>query len=420
MQETKYLIVGSSHAGLAALDAIRLADREGTVAMVAKDDSLPYSPTVLPYVFSGAADPDRVFLRDDAFFEKNKVEFIRGVSVVSLDGKAGKAVLSDDREIAFEKALIATGASPQTPDIEGLSEAPYRVLRTLTDAVGLKESAAGNGSAVILGAGLIGLHAAENLAMAGMRVTVVEMLNQVLPGYFDKRASGLIKKAFTEQGVNIMLGSPVTHVAANHNGCVVSLENGLDISADVLLAAAGVTPNWECVMGQGVETDRGILVDDYMRTSLANVWAAGDVVQAKGFFDGKPVVSATLPMAVEQGRIAGADMAGDSAVGPFAGSLPLNTYSFFGNRAFSVGQAVPSGSARGFEVDYEYSPTSQRYKKLVFKGARLVGAMSVNSDLDPGVLAQMIRRRVDLDGKKKLFAGDPKETSRLLMTKLWR
>ncbi len=416
MPDTKYLIVGGSHAGLAALEAIRLADPEGPITLVTKEDHLPYSPTVLPYVFSGLADPERIFLRDQGFFQEQGVSFLPGVEVKELDAGAAKVVLGDGGEISYQKALLATGARPQVPPIEGLSSAPFCVLRTLNDALALKKMVGGAGSAIVLGAGLVGMHAAENLAQAGVKVTLVEMLSQVLPGYFDRKAGSIIKKVFADNGVKMLLGSPVTHVLANHNGCALSLESGLDLSADLLLVATGVRPNQELLVGQEGE----VVVDDYMRTEQPNVWAAGDLVKARCFFRGKPVYSATLPLAVEQGRIAGADMAGDSGVEPYQGSISVNTYSFFGNRAFSVGWSVPSGSTKGLEVDFQYSPSGQRYQKLVFKGDQLVGAMGVNSDLDPGVIWQLIRRKVDLGQNKKQFAADPLNIGRLLMSKLWR
>lgn len=420
MPDTKYLIVGSSHAGLAALEAIRLADAEGPITLLSKEGSLPYSPTVLPYVFSGMADAGRVFLRDDDYFKQLGVDFKRNSAVVELNAKEGKAVLENGETIAFQKALLATGARPQVPKIEGLSDCPFQVLRTLTDAKALKNNMESARSAIILGAGLIGMHAAESLCEAGLQVTVVEMAGRVLPGYFDAKASGMIKTIFNDHGVKLLLGSPVTHVVANHNGCGVSLENGLDLSADMIMVATGVAPNWECLENQGIDGSKGVLVDEYMRTELKNVWAAGDVTRSKSFFDNSPTYSGTLPMAVEQGRIAGASMAEDPGVKPFPGAIPLNTYSFFGNRSFSVGQAMATASGKKTEVNVIHIPSGKYYQKLVFNKDALVGAMGINSDLDPGVLWRMIERQVDLGDVKEVFAAKPKEIGRQLMTNLWR
>ena len=122
-------------------------------------------------------------------------------------------------------------------------------------------------------------------------------------------------------------------------GCRATLDDGSTLAADLLLVCTGVKPNIDFLAGSGIETDTGILVDDRMRTSAPNVWAAGDVAQARGFWGGK-VVNGILPNAVEQGRIAGLDMADDAEVRPFPGAVPLNTYSFFGQQAISVGRGA--------------------------------------------------------------------------------
>src|SRR5512141_687404 len=160
MQHTHYLIVGASHAALAALQAIRLHDTEQEVTLVTRDDSLPYSPTVLPYVVSGRSDPGRVFLRDEGY---------------------------------FAKLLLATGAAPMLPPVPGLAGLKFHVLRTLADALALREALPRVKRAVVLGGGLIGMHAAENLAKGGVDVSVVELQPHVLSGYFDAEAAGIIE-----------------------------------------------------------------------------------------------------------------------------------------------------------------------------------------------------------------------------------
>ena len=158
-----------------------------------------------------------------------------------------------------------------------------------------------------------------------------------------------------------------------------------------------------------------------MRTSAEKVWAAGDVAQAPGFFGSEKRLNGTLPDASEQGRIAGMDMVGDSALKPYKGGIGMNTYKFFGHRAFSIGLLkTGDGSSNGLEVDQVASPASQRYQKLLFQNGRLVGAQSINTDLDPGVMSEVIRRKIDLKDMKAQFVDHPQETGRILMTKLWR
>ena len=137
MEQTKYLVVGSSHAALEAVTAIRMHDAEGSLTLLTRDTHLPYSPTVLPYVVSGRSPADSIFLRDEKFFEANRVAYKRGSALKALHAERNTAELADGSEIAYEKILLATGAAPAIPPIPGLDQVSYHVLRTLDDATKL-------------------------------------------------------------------------------------------------------------------------------------------------------------------------------------------------------------------------------------------------------------------------------------------
>jgi phenylglyoxylate dehydrogenase epsilon subunit len=413
MQQTQYLIIGASHAALAALQAIRAQDEAGGITLVSKDDALPYSPTVLPYVVSGRSAPERVALKDGAWFEQNRVGFIRGAAVTAIDAAAKRARLSSGEEIAYAKLLLATGAAPILPPIPGLKDVKFHVLRTLADAIGLYQALPQTKQAVVLGAGLVGMHAAENLAKAGAQVTVVEMQPRVLAGYFDSEASSIIEAAFAAKGVKLMLGARVSGLAAAGKGARVTLDSGATLDADLLLVAAGVAPVTDYLAGSGVAIDRGILVDDSMRTSVDNIWAAGDAVQAKGFYDGAKIINGILPYAVEQGKIAGMAMAGDPALTAYPGGVPLNTYTFFGQQAVSVG-SQDAGEVVHKEAD------AKHYLKIVMRDNRLTGIFGINLPFDPGVMWEIILRRIDLLPVRAAFISDPQKTARTIMSRTWR
>ncbi len=411
--ETQYLIVGASHAALSALQAIRMHDAEGSVTLVTRDDALPYSPTVLPYVVSGRSAPDRVALKDGAWFEQNKVDFIRGAAVTAVDAAARRAKLSSGKELAYQKLLLATGAAPILPPIPGLKDAKFHVLRTLDDAIGLHRALPQTRQAVVLGAGLVGMHAAENLAKAGAQVTVVEMQPRVLAGYFDAEAAAIIEAAFAAKGVKLLLGAKVSRCDTAGGATRVTTDNGATLEADLLLVAAGVAPVTDYLAGSGVAVDRGILVDDSMRASVEGIWAAGDVAQAKGFYDGVKSLNGILPGAIEQGRIAGQAMAGDPALKPWPGNVPLNTYTFFGQQAVSVG-SQDAGEVVKMEAD------AKHYLKIVMKDNRLTGIFGINVPFDPGVMWELILRRIDLSSVREDFVREPQKTARTVMSKTWR
>lgn len=420
MQRTHYLIVGASHAALSALHAIRLHDSEQEITLLTRDDSLPYSPTVLPYVVSGRSAPERVFLRDEGYFAQHKVNYLRGAKVQKVDAGASAVELADGNKIEFDKLLLATGAAPMLPPIPGLAGLKHHVLRTLADAIALREALPRIKRALVLGGGLIGMHAAENLAKGGVAVSVVEMQPHVLAGYFDPEASSMIEKAFAAKGVRLFLDASVASFAAQGEGCRAKLADGTELDADLLLVATGVAPVTDFLAGSGVETERGVLVDEHMRTNIANIWAAGDVAQARGFFTPERIINGILPDAVDQGRIAGMAMAEDPGTKSYAGGVPLNTYSFFGQQAVSVGVHETALEPSGVEVKKQVDAEENRYLKIVLKDGKLAGIFGVNSAFDPGIMWELILRAIDLGEEKLAFLRSPQQTARALMSRNWR
>jgi phenylglyoxylate dehydrogenase epsilon subunit len=420
MGQTKYLIAGSSHAALEALNAIRMLDEDGSVTLVTSDARMPYSPTVLPYVVSGRSRPETVGLRDEAYFAAKRVHFLRGAALTGLDAERSTVTLETGEEWHYEKLLLATGARPAIPPIDGLEDVPYHVLRSMDDALQLHAALGDATSAVVLGGGLIGMHAAENLVKAGLKVTIVEQRPQILPAYLDERAAGLIARAFADQGVDMRIGDTVVAARAQAAGCVVTLDGGAEIAGDILLVCTGVAPVISYLRDTGVATDRGVLVDDRMTTSVANIWAAGDVAQARNFYGGDKIIGGILPAAVEQGRIAGMAMIDDPALKPWPGGVPLNTYGFFGNRAISVGIADETGFAGEVEVTEEIGEGEIFYQKILLHDDRLIGISGINTDFDPGIMWRLVLLGTDLGPVKQEFLARPMVVGRDLMSRLWR
>jgi phenylglyoxylate dehydrogenase epsilon subunit len=411
--QSRHLIVGSSHAALEAASAIRMIDAGGALTLLTRDTHLPYSPTILPYVVSGRSQPDNVTLRDAGSFHDSAIDFVPGAEVVAVDPSRSTVHLPSGENWKYERLLIATGASPILPKVAGLTEVPFHVLRSLDDAIGLKQAMQRSKSALVLGAGLIGMHAAENMAKADMKVTVIELQPHALSTYFEPKASAIIERAFTTHGVRMLMGRTLASVARAGQRIAAKLDDNSAVEADLLLVCTGVKPNIGFLQGSGIETDAGILVDDRMRSSVANIWAAGDVAQARGFWGGY-VVNGILPNAVEQGRIAGANMADDTGVQPFPGAVPLNTYSFFGQQAISVGR---SG---GDDNEVVETGSDGSYRHIVLKDGRLVGISTINDFVDAGIMWQLILRRTDLSAVKQAFIANPQLTGRQLMSQHWR
>lgn len=417
MNTTHYLIAGASHAGLEAVHRIRLVDETSPITLVTRDAHAPYSPTILPYVVSGQSAPERVVLRKADYFTQHNVTLISDNELVAINENDRVASLKSGDQWQYEKLLLATGADPIIPPIPGLSETPFHVLRTMQHAIDLREHAGKAKRAVVLGAGLIGMHGAENLRHAGLDVTIVEMCDQVLPGYFDPRAASVIETAFNDNGIHMVMGSRVVKVESQDSGCRITLENGNSLEADLLLVATGVKPQLDYLKGTSVQVDQGVLVDRNMRTDAPNIWAAGDVAQAADFYGEDKVMMGILPDAVTQGAIAAMDMAEDHALAPYVGGVPINTYTFFGQQAISVGQCMADAQ---LEELTRTDDDNQRYLKILLKDNQLHGISSINEEMDAGIMWQLILRKIDLTPVKDAFIARPLETGRALMSSTWR
>ncbi|HNR13072.1 MAG TPA: FAD-dependent oxidoreductase [Thermodesulfobacteriota bacterium] len=428
--QTKYLIIGSSHAGLSAAEEIRVHDQDGTLTMISMENCLPYSPTILPYIVEGKVKPEIIYLRDEKYFKDNKITFLKGKKLVKLDTKASKAGLDDGSEISYEKILIATGSTPTIPPVPGLKESPYHVLRTMEDALNINKAAEKAKSAVVLGTGLVGMHAAEGLQKKGLKMDLIRGRRRaVLPNYFDADAGKLIHQVFIDHGINCNLDQQVGQVESGNGKLKVTIKDGPVIDTDMVVVGTGVKSRME-FLSPDVQTGEGILVDNMMRTSAENVWAAGDVAQAADFFADGKILNAILPDAYEQGKIAGLSMAGDPAkiaafeeIGgdaalSYPGGVGMNTFNFYGNRSFAVGLSL-EGEDSGYEIDKTLLPGGCVYQKLVFKNDVLVGAIGINVAMDPGVVMNLIRRKISMGKDKVEFVIKPLDMGRRLMWKNW-
>ncbi len=417
MAEKRYVIVGDGPAGLNAAEGLRSTNSQSKIFLIGQESTLPYSPTVLPYFVSGKIKEKALFLSDNEYFKHLDIELIRGKGVVSVSPQEGKVFLKDGSFLHYDVLILAQGGSPIVPDIPGLRELNPLVLRTLADAKRLRSKGLKASRAIVLGAGLIGMQTAQSLSEMGLSVQVVELLNQVLPGYFDQRASGIIQKAYESHRVSLYTSTQVERVEFKKGSYILSLKNGKTLNAPLLFVATGVAPNIDFLRGSGIELDKGILVDKKMRTNLPNIFAAGDVVQMDDFWGGGRVNQPILIHAVDQGRMAAASALGEEI--SCAGNLSMNLFHFFGQIAFSIGLVSPDRRDR-FKVHRTHVPSKRRYIKFVFDGDCLAGVMAINTILDPGILHQLIRLRIPLGREKKEFLEKPLEMGRRLMCRNWR
>jgi len=222
--------------------------------------------------------------------------------------------------------------------------------------------------------------------------------------------SRMIQDVLEKHGARFFTGHQASEVSWKRGGVEVSLKDGKTLRADLLLIATGVKPRLSFLNGNGIKVNEGILVDSEMRTNVSNVFAAGDVAEAKNFLTGDYGLNPILPNAAEQGKIAGSNMVGREA--EYEGWLPMNTFTYFGHFAISVGKPIPSD---GDEVKVEKDEDKGIYKKIIYQGGKLRGATFLDINLHSGVLHYLIKKRVEIRGYEEELIKMPVEMSLWLM-----
>jgi len=387
-----YVLIGNSAAALAAVDGIRRFDRRGRIVLLNREKGPAYSRVALPYFVAGERGLEDLLIRQGPDYQRLGVELMDEATVTAIDAAAKQLRLADGRQVAFGKLLVATGSSCVIPPIRGLETVPHHYLWTLADAQGMKAAAEKARSAVVIGGGFIGMLAAEALRKLDVRLTIVEMAPQLLPQLLDGEGGRLFAQAVAAAGVTLRLGSTVAAVARQGEQIEVSLKGGESIAADMIAVAAGVQPNLSCVAGGACATGKGILVDEHLQTDKADIFAAGDVAEAGDFLSEARAIHAIWPTAVEQGRVAGANMAGKSIA--YGGSLGMNVVELFNVTLAELGRFRETAAD---DVHLLGGSAGGLYRKVVVDGAGyLVGAMYVgdeNGVAEMGVIHGMIKRR---------------------------
>lgn len=406
----KHVIIGAGPAGLSAMEKMRSLNHDDEIKLLTGENCLPYSPTALPYLLSGMVKEHDLWLRNEAYFEKMDVTFATDCEVVQVLPDKRQVIYRNGEGEQYDDLLIATGAAPQVPDIEGLEGGDLLVFHTLTDYHALRERIGGRREIAILGAGMVAVELAIALSELGHPVKIITR-GPPLRVYFDRQVQQYITDIFKGHGIDVFTGKPVSRVTRQAEKVAIACADGEVFGADLVVSCLGVAPRVDFLAGSGVRVDQGIVVDDRMQTTREAVYAAGDCAEGPDFFSHRPGRNAIVPSAVSQGQVAGANMAGLETHNE--GWIAMNTLNLFGNLACSIGMVMPLET--GFDVVEEKDDASRSFKRLVFCDGRLVGAMFLNTAVNPGVIAYLIEKRVDIGKHKPLLMQKVQETSLWLM-----
>jgi NAD(P)H-nitrite reductase large subunit len=403
----RHLILGNGPAGVVAAETLRKHVPGDSVTLLGDEPGPPYSRMAIPYLLMGSIEEPGTWLRKDpGHFERLGIELKAGRATAVDPGKR-TVRLESGETLAWDRLLVATGSRPNRPPIPGIDLPGVHPCWTLADAHAIAARAKKGSRVLQMGAGFIGCIIMEALAARGVELVVVEMGERMVPRMMPPRASELIHAWCERQGVRVITGARVAEIRTSGPQLAVSLTDGQSIAADLVISATGVAPNTAFLEGSGVDCDQGVLVNERMESSVAGIFAAGDVARAPEFDTGRRIAYAIQPTAVEQARIAALNMAGREAASP--GALAMNVLDTLGLVSVSFGQWHGLPHDQGGSWVELRDEERFRYLRLEFKGDRLIGATSLGHTEHVGVIRGLIQGRVPLgDWKAKLLADPTK------------
>lgn len=380
----RYVIIGNSAAGRSAARAIAHLHPEGHVTVISEEAVPLYSRPLLPDYIAGY-DED-VFFASGRSYKTPGLELLLGETVTAVDPAAKTVTLASGRELTYGALLLATGSRPVQVPWPGSEAEGIAYFRTFADAKRIADLMGSAQRAVVVGGGLLGLEFVRAFHVAGLQITQLVRESFVGAPALDETAGEVLAKALADLGVEVILGDEVESFAAGPDGRVTAVQTkgGKTLPADVVGVAIGARPRIELAQAAGLQVDRGVLVDEFFRTSAPDIYAAGDTAQVRDYLTGESRVFTSWRNSDEQGEYAGIAMAGGER--PYPGGVAANYQLAAGLPFCAVGVTNPPPD-NDFEVEVAADVAALTFRKLIRKegvvrGAVLIGDLSLAPELE--------------------------------------
>jgi NAD(P)H-nitrite reductase large subunit len=371
----RHVIVGGGTAGHNAIVTIRQEEGERSEIVLVSAER-PYSRMVLPYYLGRTIAESHVFTATPARLERLGVTAHLGRRATGLDPGGGRLTLDDGTVLEYDDLLIATGSSAVRAPVPGAEGPGVHSFWTLDQARGVVAEVTAGSRVVMVGAGFIAFTILNAILALGARLTIVEIAPQILPRMIDRQGAALVEAWLRRHGVEIHTGVTLQAIEQVGGHRRLRFADGVTLDADVVVMATGIRTNLEWLQGSGIRVNRGVVVDDHLRSSVPSVYAAGDVAEGRDLVTGQPDVHAIEPTAMEHGRVVGANMAGRDVA--YRGSLLMNIVEVCHLDVASFGRWDDPAA----EVMLAVHPDRPAYRKLLWHGDRLTGAMILGPSQD--------------------------------------
>lgn len=386
---TRHVIIGNGIAGVHAAESIRALDPDAAITMIARETFPPYSRPMISLVLQGTIDSTRLPIRDESFYQELRIEPVLGEEVTGIDVDRKQVTTDKGSTVPYDKLLIASGADPRPIKADGLDLGNIFFMRTQSHVNGMVEALPAVKEALVLGGGLVGFKAAYGLMHRGAKVTMLIKSGHPLSMQLDPTAGRMVLDELLANGLDVRVEVEATAFEGNGTVQRAHLSDGSTLDCQIVVIGKGVLPANSFVPRDKIGVDLGIVVNRNLQTNVPDVYAAGDVAEAFDVAHRTPWVNAIWPVAVEQGRIAGLNMAGRTV--DYAGAMGRNVMRVFDLDVLTGGVVNP-GSADSCSVMETVNTLHGTYRRLVLRDDTLVGLAMVGRIEQGGILLSLIQR----------------------------
>lgn len=381
-----YIIIGGGAAAVTAAKAIRNQDTEGIIRIYCKEKSLPYNRIKLSKELFEDLGNENVLIKKDTWYQKNNIQVVVDTKIVNIDTNNHTILTSDSEQIVYDKLLICTGSNNRKLTLEGADLKGVFTIREMIEAEEFKAYIDKKNHVVIIGGGVQGIETAWSLRKVGKKVTIVEVCPSLMGRQLDERTSNKLKDKMEALGVEVIVNAGIERIVGDDEVTGIMINNRGLISCDSVIYSIGVLPNIELIGATAIQTNRGILVDEQMKTNIDDVYAAGDVAEFQS------EVAGLWGSAMNQGTVAGSNMAGVDT--RYKKILPTTIFHAFDMELFSIGMVEES---RCDKIVTETDDVD-KYTKLFIKDNKIVGVISLGNVAESTPYTEAIENQTLLEG----------------------
>ncbi|WP_339816670.1 nitrite reductase large subunit NirB [Paenibacillus sp. FSL R7-0216] len=382
----KLVVIGNGMAGISAVEQILKLTTKFDITVFGSEPHPNYNRIMLSYVLEGSKTMDDIVLNDLNWYKEHGITLHMGTTVERIDAEAKEVVADNGQRVPYDKVLIATGSTSFILPIPGSDKEGVVGFRDIADCEQMLQAVNTYKTAAVIGGGLLGLEAAKGLVQLGMDVTVVHLMEDLMERQLDHQAAGMLQAELERQGIKFKMGAQTTELLGDNRVRGLRFADGTELPAEFVVMAVGIKPNVAVAKASGMEVNRGIVVNDYMQTSLEGVYSVGECTEHRGICYGL-----VAPL-FEQGNVMAKHISGVDTP-PYEGSVVSTKLKISGVDVFSTGEFIdgPEHTVIANKDDWK-----RTYKKILLKDGKLVGAVLFGDITDSAELQKLIKQGAEM------------------------